>query len=94
MGMGCRYPASLFVTYMPDVNFRELYSRVKHLPLLPKVSDKKAKEAKLDGIHNNSFWIFLSPYEFVNADDSSNIIDVAEDNNIVFETVLFSDLCV
>jgi len=94
MGNYCSNSTSLFVSYVRYSYFRKFYPRVKHFPLLSEVCHKKAEKSHLNSHHNYSFWILLGTNSFIDAHDSSDIVDVAEDNYIIFQAILLTDLCI
>lgn len=82
----------LLIRDIAYINFRKLNTRVKHFPIITKVSGKQSKKSKLHCHHNNSFRIPLRSNKLINTHDSSNIINIAEDDDIVFKAIFFSNL--
>lgn len=84
--------APFFIGYCFDIDLGKLNTGVEHLPFIAEVSDQQAKKSKLYRVHDDSFGVFLRPDELVDSHDSSNIVDITKDNDVVLQTVLLSDL--
>lgn len=90
----CCYSPFLFICYVANANLWKLYSWIKHFPFFTEVSRKQSKESKLQSIHNNCLWILLRSYKFINAHNSTNIVDIAKDDNIILQAIFFIDLSI
>lgn len=86
--------SSLCRSNFRDVDFREILSGVVHFPLLSKIINYQSIESHLSTIQYDSFCLFLCSYEFINANDSAKIPNIAEDNNIIFETIFLRNFCI
>lgn len=62
-----------------------------HVPLLPEITHQNTRVTELAGVEHNTFLLLLSDC-LIDADDSTQVVDVAEDENIVLEAGLLSDL--
>lgn len=89
----CDLP-SLIIGNRFDINFGKLNPRVEHLPLIPEISDKQSKVAKLYGIHDDGLRILLRPHKLIDAHYPPDIIDITKNDDIVLQTILLSYLSV
>lgn len=86
--------SSLCRSNFRDIDFREILSWVVHFPLLSKIINYQSIESHLSTIQYNSFCLFLCPYKLINTNDSAKIPNIAEDNNIIFETIFLRNFCI
>ena len=84
---GC-HSSPFLVGDIADADLRKLYARVEHLPLLSEISGEQPEEAELNGEHDHCLRVLLRAYELINGHDSSDIIDIAKDNNVVLQAFL------
>jgi hypothetical protein len=92
MGRAGGHSPPFLIGDIADADLGKLHSRVEHLPLLPKISGKQAKEAQLEGVHDHSLGILLRADELVDGHHPAYIVDIAEDDHIVLQAILLTDL--
>ena len=66
---------------------------MEHLPFFTKISNQNSREPKLTGEHHHSL-LFGMPNRFINSNNSAQIIDITEYNDVIFKALFFIDFSI
>lgn len=64
---------------------------MKHIPFLPEIGHHDSRVAELAGIHQHNL-LFLLSEDLVDGHNPTQVIDIAEDDHIVFQAGFLRDL--
>jgi hypothetical protein len=82
----------LLIGDLVDIYLWKLYAWVEHFPLVSEISCKQSKKAELYSKHQHGLGVLLGSNRFINRHNPTNIVYIAEYDNVVFQTVFFAYL--